>query len=180
MAIYKRKKQGRTDYKTRLRLVSSRNIRLVIRKSLKHITLQIIDYHEDGDKVIITLTSRELQKYGWNIPTGNIPSAYLTGLLLAKKAKGKKITHAILDIGLSKSHKGGVIYAALKGSVDGGLIIPYSDVVFPKEDRINGSHIGVYSKNAKSPQFKSYEKSGVKANELPSLFDTTKKKIMGS
>ena len=53
---------------------------------------------------------------GWE-PRCNIPTAYLTGLLLAKKWKGE----ATLDIGLYKPVKGSVVFAAAKGAQDGGL-----------------------------------------------------------
>ena len=41
---FKRKREGKTDYKKRLKLLSSSKPRLVIRKSLKNMTVQIIEY----------------------------------------------------------------------------------------------------------------------------------------
>ena len=46
MSYFKRKRLGITDYKKRLSLLLSNKPRLVIRKSLKHINVQIIEYKE--------------------------------------------------------------------------------------------------------------------------------------
>jgi len=49
---FNRKIHGRTDYRKRLSLVKSRLPRLVVRKSLKNTLAQIIEFHENGDKII--------------------------------------------------------------------------------------------------------------------------------
>src|SRR3989344_7150894 len=103
----KRRREGKTDYKKRLAFVASGRPRLVVRRSLKNINLQLIEYQEEGDKVIASANSSELIKLGWKHSRGNIPAAYLTGFLLGHKAK--KVKEAILDIGLYKSVKGNVI-----------------------------------------------------------------------
>jgi len=64
---FRRKREGKTDYKQRLRLVASDKPRLVIRRSNLHIITQIVEFHPDGDKVLITTTSKELQKFGWKM-----------------------------------------------------------------------------------------------------------------
>lgn len=153
---YRRKRQGKTNYKKRLALLLSNKHRIVVRRSLNNTQLQIIKYEPAGDKIIVSASTQELKKQGWAKHTGNIPAAYLCGLLLAKKAKD--IKEAILDIGLNNPIKGSRIYAALKGMHDGGLNIPLSEAVFPKEDRINGSHI---------------------SDEVKSHFEEIKKKIQG-
>ena len=117
---YKRKKEGKTDYKQRILLLKSRKLRLVIRKSLNNILLQIIEYSPDGDKILISTHSNQLKKFNWKFHRSNMPSAYLTGLLCGMKAKFKKIHEAVLDIGLSKNVKKTAIYAALKGAIDAG------------------------------------------------------------
>ena len=88
---YRRKREGKTNYKKRLKLLLSKKPRLVIRRSLNNISLQIIEYQTNGDKIIVGTNSSELKKMGWTANTGNIPAAYLTGLLLAKKAKWVKL-----------------------------------------------------------------------------------------
>jgi len=61
----------------------------VVRKSLKSIHASIIDYNKNGDITKVSSHSENLKKLGWNYSTGNLPAAYLTGLLLGKKAKGR-------------------------------------------------------------------------------------------
>ena len=62
---YRRKRKGATSYKTRLRLIQSGKPRLVIRKSLRNIRLQIIEYSSNNDKVLFSASSAELKKLGW-------------------------------------------------------------------------------------------------------------------
>ena len=75
---YRRKREGRTDYKKRLKMLISGIPRLVVRRTNKNIIVQVVDYSADGDKVIVTTNSSELSKLGWKHATGNIPAAYLT------------------------------------------------------------------------------------------------------
>jgi large subunit ribosomal protein L18 len=138
---FKRKRIGKTNYRKRLKLLLAHKPRLVVRKSLKNIMVQIVEYNEKGDKVIISAHSSELKKYGYDGNKGNIPSAYLVGLLIGNKAKKKNIKDLILDIGLQNSVKGSRIYSVLKGCIDTGLNIPHSKDILPIEDRIKGKHI---------------------------------------
>lgn len=138
--VYKRKIAGLTNYKRRLTLLKSGKTRLVVRSSNKYLILQLVDYKVDGDKVLCSINSNELKKYGWKQSCNNLPSAYLAGLLLAKKSS--KIKEAILDIGRNISQVGGKIYAAMKGVNDGGVSINHDESVLPSEDRISGKHMG--------------------------------------
>lgn len=137
MSKLKRRKQERTNYTRRLGMIKSGKPRLVVRISNKYITVQIIEFGREGDKTETSVNSKELAKYKWKAGK-NIPSAYLTGYLLAKKTKVK---HAIMDAGIRKPHAGGKIYAVLKGVVDGGIKIPHDEKIFPPENRISGKHI---------------------------------------
>ena len=83
----------------------------------------------------------------WDKGNGNIPAAYMVGLILADKAKRKDIKGVVLDIGLQKSVKGSRIYAVLRGCVDGGLDVAHSDAILPSEERINGKHIKDFDGN---------------------------------
>ena len=138
---HRRRREGKTDYRRRLDLVKSKKLRLVVRKTNQSVICQIVEYGHTGDKTLLTVTTFDLKKLGWTGPTGNIPAAYLTGMLCAKQALEKKAKEAILDIGLFRATKGNRVFAALKGAIDGGLIIPHSTEVFPSEDRIAGKHI---------------------------------------
>ena len=169
---YKRKRQGRTNYKKRLNILKSKKKRLVVRKSLNNILLQIIIYNNVGDKVLVTAHSSEVKKLGWKFHTGNIPCAYLTGYLLGIKAIKKGIKEVITDIGLYTSTKGSRIYASIKGVIDAGLNIPHSNEILPDEKRINGEHIKNY--------FEQYLKSKIDPKEINKKIEEIKKKIKES
>jgi large subunit ribosomal protein L18 len=138
---YRRKREGRTDYQRRLVLLKSGMTRLVIRASNKSIQAQLVEYLPDGDKVLATVRATDLKKLGWNANTGNTPAAYLTGLLLAKKAGSKIKGDVIIDIGLQKHHKGGRLYAVAKGAIDGGLSVRVGEETLPTDERASGAHI---------------------------------------
>jgi large subunit ribosomal protein L18 len=143
---HRRKRQSKTDYKSRLGLLKSKEHRFVVRKSLKQMLIQAIEYNPSGDKVLFTVSSSELKKLGWKNSTSNIPSAYLTGLLAGKKAKEMKIKKGIFDLGINLNIKGSRFYSALKGLIDAGIQIPASEDIFPSEDRLVGKHISNYKK----------------------------------
>jgi len=144
---YRRKREGKTNYKKRIGLVTSKRTRLVIRKTLSKIIAQLIDFKLEGDIVKLGVTSDELTKLGWKGSVKNIPATYMTGYLIGKRAQKNKINSAILDIGLNTSIPGVRIYAALKGAIDSGLKIEASEEIFPSEDRINGKHIQNFGNN---------------------------------
>ena len=137
---FKRRREGKTDYQKRLRLLKSGKPSLVVRRSLKYITTQITEFNIQGDKVLVSATSKELKKLGWHFGCDSLPAAYLTGYLLGKKINGK-VKEAILDTGLQNAKKNRVLYSALKGSIDAGLKIPVKEDVFPDQEKIRGKHI---------------------------------------
>lgn len=179
--MLKRRREKKTNYRKRLKLLLSRMPRLVIRRKLNNIISQIIEYHEDGDKTLIEITSKHLKKFNWLGHNGNIPSAYLVGFLIGKEALTKNIKKVVLDIGLQRSIKGNAIYACVKGALDAGLKIPVSKDMLPDESRIKGEHIANYAKilhNEKyKQQFSHYLKSNLLPEELPKHFDETLRKI---
>ncbi len=155
---FRRARDGKTDYRARKQLLISRKPRLVVRKSSKHTNIQLVVPGKEGDETLISANTAELKKYGYTGGTGNLPSAYLAGLLLGFRAKKKGQSEAILDLGLCHATKGGRIYSALKGAVDSGLEIPHNPEIFPGEDRITGKHIDKYRKSDISAQFESAKK----------------------
>lgn len=144
---FRRKREGKTNYKKRIGLVTSKQTRLVIRKTLSKIIAQLIDFKLEGDLIKVGVTSNELIKLGWKGSVKNLPASYMTGYLIGKRAQKNKINEAILDIGLNTSIPGVRIYAALKGAIDAGLKINASKEIFPSEDRINGKHIQNFANN---------------------------------
>lgn len=139
---HRRRREKKTDYNQRLRLLKSNEYRLVVRKSNNSTIGQIIKYEKNGDKTLVHSSTLELKSLGWENHTGNVPAAYLAGLLLGKRARDKKIKKAILDVGLQKSTRGNRVYAFLKGVLDTGVIVPCSIEILPPEERITGKHIG--------------------------------------
>ena len=138
---YRRKKEWRTDYKKRLTLLKSNKLRLIIRKSLKNVTVQVVKFEVNGDKVVVSACSKDLKKVGWTGYGRNLPAGYLVGLLCGVKAKKLKCGDMIVDAGLQKLSKGNLVYSVVKGVADSGVNIACSKEVFPKEDRIKGKHI---------------------------------------
>lgn len=156
---FRRRREGKTNYRYRLALLKSNKCRAVVRKTNQNTIVQFVEYGETGDKILATATSQELKSYGWTSSTSNLPAAYLTALLAGKKAKSKKIDEAVLDIGIQTIAKGSKIFAALKGILDSGISIQYSKEILPTEERIMGKHIN---------------------EKLPALFDEVKTKIINS
>jgi large subunit ribosomal protein L18 len=179
LVLYARKREGKTNYKKRLILLKSRKPRLVIRKTNQQIIAQIVEYLPDGDKVLVATSSLALKKLGWNYSCKNIPAAYLTGLLLGKKAKDKKINEAIVDFGLQTIIPSSKIYAVVQGVKDSGIDVPVDEKVLPKKERIEGKHIiSSFSKEHTGLQFSAYKKNKIEMSKLSHDMESLKKKIM--
>ena len=138
---FRRRREGRTDYRHRAGLLKSGSPRMVVRKSNKNVRIQFIGYKELGDEVLASAVSTDLAELGWNGSGKSTPGAYLTGLLAGKRAKEKGLEEAVLDIGLREPTKGAVVFAALKGVLDAGIDVPHSDEMIPSADRITGKHM---------------------------------------
>jgi len=181
---FRRRRQGRTNYRKRLRLLLSEKPRLVVRKSLKYVHAQIITYAPQGDVVFVQAHSRELRKLGWEFSTKNVPAAYLTGFLLGVKTKDKHINAAILDLGIYTKNKGNKLFALLQGAVDGGLTIPHSPDILPAPTRINGNHIQHYAHSLKentaayAKQFSGYARQHVDPENISAQFAAVKAEIL--
>ena len=137
----RRRRNGKTNYRIRLSLLKSGKIRAVVRRTNKRLIVQFVEYKEDGDKILVAVSSDALKKYGWDFSYKNIPAAYLVGYLAGKMAVKRGFKEAILDIGYHYAHHGSRIFAVLKGLVDAGVDIPYNENVFPTVDRLTGQHI---------------------------------------
>lgn len=162
---FKRKIEGKTDYKRRLKLLKSGKPRLVVRRSLSAIRAQIVAFDEKSDRTLASANSRSLRKVGWNFACDSIPAAYLVGVAIGKAAVKNNIGEVVLDMGLYRATRGNRIYAVVKGAIDAGLKVPFDGEVFPAEDRISGKHIAAHNEKFK---------------DLPAKFDEIKKMLMGS
>lgn len=178
---FRRRREGKTDYGARFKLIELDKARMVARITNNHIIAQIIKVAPEGDQTIISAHSNELNKTGWLGSTKNISAAYLTGFLCGKKALEEGIEEAVLDIGLKSPTKGTKVFAVLKGAVDAGLNIPHGEVVLPDEERIRGEHIAQYaeslSEDEVNKKFSKYIQNGLSPKDLPDHFDKIKQKI---
>ncbi|KAL3147037.1 60S ribosomal protein L5 [Trebouxia sp. C0009 RCD-2024] len=93
---YKRRRQGKTDYRARLRLTSqdknkynTPKYRFVVRFSNKDVTCQIAYATVAGDVVVAAAYSHELPRYGLQAGLTNYAATYATGLLLARRVLQK-------------------------------------------------------------------------------------------
>ena len=184
---FRRRKEGKTDYRSRRALVLSRLPRLVVRLTLNHIIVQIVKAEVAGDKVVASAHSRELAKtYGWQGNCRNVPAAYLTGLLCGFKATVYGVKKAVLDIGLHSPSRGARVFAALKGVLDAGVTVPHSENMLPDETRISGKHIADYGSQLSSnteiyqQKFSKSLSRGLRPEQLSEHFSLTKDKIMSS
>ena len=178
---FKRRREGKTDYRARLNLIGLDKSRLVVRITNQHTIAQIINVKVNGDETVVSAHSNELKKMGWLGSGKNTSAAYLTGFLLGKKALAAGFTAAVLDIGLKSSTRGARIFATLKGAVDAGLEVPYSDIILPADERIRGEHVAAYAESLSDEEvekrFSQYIKNGLSPKDLPDHFDSIKQKI---
>ena len=138
----RRRREGKTDYRQRLRLLKSGEPRIVVRRSLKNIRIQFVTYQEHGDTVIAQAMGSEVaKKYGWKHNISTTPVAYLAGLLAGIRAKKAGLDSGVLDIGRQMPVKGAKVFAALQGIIDAGITCPHSDSKLPSKERIEGKHI---------------------------------------
>ena len=139
---FRRRREGKTDYRRRQRLLRSAMPRAVVRKTLNQTLVQIVEADAVGDRVLATARSLDLKEHGWSVGTGNVPAAYLTGFLAGKRAVAKGVKSAVLDIGIQVPTKGGRVFAALQGLLDAGMQVPHSKEILPAKARVRGEHIG--------------------------------------
>ena len=139
---FRRRREGRTDYRLRLRLLKSELPRAVVRFSHGRVRVAVTGYAPVGDRVMAVAESPELLAVGF--PKGSLvstPASYLTGYLAGLRAKRAGTTRAVLDTGRRRPTPGGRLLGALKGLLDAGMEIPHGETVFPATDRLNGTHL---------------------------------------
>jgi large subunit ribosomal protein L18 len=183
--IFRRRRDGKTDYRKRRGIIQGRKPFLTVRVSNNYVYGQIVRAAPQGDITLCSTSSRNLAKrYGWKGSAKNIPSAYLTGYLLGKTAQSKKISETGVYSGVSRFVHGSRMAAFLGGVKDSGLGLEFDEKILPDEKRKNGSHISDYAKKLTqedSPKYNAvFSKSlskGFKPEDYPSLFDRVKDSI---
>lgn len=184
---FRRRREGKTDYQSRRALVLSRLPRLVVRGSLRHVIVQVVDAKETGDEVLVSAHSRELAKsYGWLGDCGNVSAAYLTGLLCGYRMTTHGVGKAVLDTGLQSPSRGSRVFAALKGVLDAGVTVPHDKEMLPDEKRVRGQHIVDYAARLSSTPdayqkgFSQHLSRGLRPEQLSEHFSSIKEKIVSS
>ncbi|MCK5563074.1 50S ribosomal protein L18 [Candidatus Bathyarchaeota archaeon] len=184
---FRRRGEGKTNYRLRRALVLSKQLRLAVRGTLNHMIAQIIKAKVIGDEVVVSAHSSELTKtYGWQGGCGNVSAAYLTGLLCGYRAVAHGVKKAVLDIGLQSPSRGARVFAALKGVLDAGVTLPHGENVLPDEKRIHGQHIVDYanllSSNPEEYQkrFSKYLSRGLRPEKFSDHFSLIREKIVSS
>jgi len=89
---FKRRREGKTDYYARKRLViqdknkyNTPKYRLIVRFTNKDITCQVAYAKLEGDYIVCAAYAHELPRYGVKVGLTNYAAAYCTGLLLARR-----------------------------------------------------------------------------------------------
>jgi large subunit ribosomal protein L18 len=139
---FRRRREGLTDYRHRLKLLKSGLPRAVVRRSNGRFWVAVTEYDAAGDRVIASADSKELPPLGFpSTSLTSTPAAYLTGYLAGLRAKSAGTSEAVLDLGLRHAVPGGRVLGALKGLLDAGLEIPHGEKGFPAADRLGGKHL---------------------------------------
>jgi len=143
--LRKRRKEFKTDYGKRVKLLKSEKPRVVFRRTNRYIIAQYVESSEARDEIKIGVNSKQLLKFGW--PEKNsgslksIPASYLTGYLIGKQIKNKKLETPIVDFGMLRTEHKTKPHAFLKGLVDAGIEIKTKEETFPEENRIMGENL---------------------------------------
>ena len=170
----RRRREVRTDYHQRLRLLKSGKARLVARKSNNNVTAQLVATGPNGDETLAHAQTTDLEAYGWEAPTGNLPAAYLTGYLVGARAREAGLTEAVLDIGLNTATAGSKVFAIQEGAIDAGLDVPHNESVFADWSRTRGEHIAEYADGLDEDLYG----GDFDATELPAHFDDLRETLL--
>ncbi len=130
----KRKRKNITNYEFRRKILSGSKPRIVIRKTNRYIIVQFVESEAALDKVKLGLSSKELLKYGYPSKTSikNKIAAYLTGYLMGMLLnKSQKTNECVVDIGMQKSTAKNRLYSLIKGILDAGIKLAYSEEMLP-------------------------------------------------
>jgi len=107
---YRRRREGKTDYKARRRLIiqdktkyNAPKYRLVVRITNNDVICQIIYAKIIGDVTIVAAYSHELKHFGLTVGLTNYAAAYATGLLVARRLL-KRFNLDTKYVGLKKAN----------------------------------------------------------------------------
>ena len=139
---FRRRREGKTDYRVRLRLLKSGEPRAVVRFSGRRVRVAIVRYDPSGDRVVAAAESAELGRLGFPASSlASTPAAYLTAYLAGLRSKSAGEESAVFDSGIRRPTEGGRLLAALNGLLDSGVELPHGEGGFPSPDRLSGAHL---------------------------------------
>jgi len=184
--LFRRRREGVTDYRSRKKAITSQKPLLVVRISNKNVSSQFVKPTVKGDVVLSSAHSKELAKLGWRGSLKSTPACYLLGLLAGKKAKKKGVKEAVAYTGLVPFIAGSRMAALLKGVLDSGVAVPAGEEAFPSEERMSGRSISEYATTLAREDRDSYKrnfsallKAGFKPEDYPAEFEKVKVAITG-
>lgn len=92
----RRRREGKTDYKARIKMVkqdknkfNTRKYRFIVRLTNRQVIVQIAYASIVGDHIVAHANSKDLAKYGISVGLKNYAACYATGLLAARRALKK-------------------------------------------------------------------------------------------
>ena len=141
----RRRRENKTNYLKRLKLLKGHTPRIVFRKTNKYLICQYVLSEGAQDIIKLSSNSKELLKHGWpeNLK-GSLKStsaSYLLGILIGSKILKEKLTSPIIDFGLQRVLRKNKLHAFIKGLIDSGLDIKHKEEAFPNQERIEGKHL---------------------------------------
>ncbi len=141
----RRRREYKTDYRKRIKILKGGVPRIVFRKSNRYVIAQYVTSKQAQDKVEFGVSSRDLIKYDWPKETlgslKSIPASYLLGLLMGRNIIKKKLKTPIVDFGMLRTIHKNRIYSFLKGLIDSDIKIKCKEEFFPPEDKIKGKNL---------------------------------------
>ena len=143
--LKKRRKQSKTDYGKRIKLLKSGKPRIVFRRTNNYIIAQYVTSKQAQDKTEFTVNSKNLLKFGWpedfKRSLKSVSAVYLTGFFIGKKIIKNKLKTPIVDFGMIRTPHKTKTHGFLKGLIDAGIKLKCKQEAFPDEDTIKGKHL---------------------------------------
>lgn len=182
MIPFRRKREGKTNYDKRIKLLKSNQIRLLVSYGSKNIRAQAIKFNLKGDEILADANAKSLKGFGWDFSCSNLPASYLFGYYFGRLLVEKGISNVIFDTGIVTPKRGGRYYSFAKGIIDSKVSVNVNPDVFPPEERIKGAHIEGYSKLLKEnglyeKRYSAHVNAKVDAQKIKEAFDDVLAKI---
>jgi large subunit ribosomal protein L18 len=182
--LYKlsRIRKGKTNYRKRERLLMGKTDFVSVKVSTQNIFAQVLRPQFEGDKVLTSVHSRELNSYGWKGSLKNMSACYLVGYLLGRKCDKIGVNHVVLYTGTRPFTAR--ISSCVKGLIEAGVTSPHSVEILPPDERIRGEHIASYASLMRENEdkyrtrFSGLLAKGMNPETYPDHFDSVKNQIM--